>query len=205
MQTNQDSTFVVHQAWTDARLEGDSHTYTVRLIVQEFIKEKPQDISYIDTTYTIDPDFPFYEELLSGRDGRTIIPHHTVNGDGSSNRSTFNLRLKIVVNPDGLIGMWLDVRFLRRLVSHFGAVTSFSTFDMYDKKFGTGCDDPEGPKSMGHVIHGQAIDMYFKRSKSRPDKDTLGHPPGDFIYNSAEGDDDFVVLFGDTDYVVAIP
>lgn len=192
-------------AWTNARPDGDTHKYAVRLIIQEFIKESSRDIHYIDTAYTVEPHPPPLRDWIPYLNSESNSSQ-IANGERPEDRAiySFGFEVKIIVDPDGLCGMWRDLYLPARVGTPFSE-ESFVTFDMYTKKFDTSCPPPGVPQGVAVTVHGQAIDMHFKRQRERPDSYSVEHPDGNFLYSSADGDDDFVVLFGHKGYAVAIP
>lgn len=72
---------------------------------------------------------------------------------------------------------------------------------MYTRKFDTGCRQPDLPGGNAGTVHGQAVDMFQAGLRDRVSSLTDQEDMGEAI----EGDDDFVVFFGDLRYVLAVP
>jgi hypothetical protein len=195
------TTFVVHHAVTDPDVDEYTLTYTIRLIVQEFFKEQQRCIYCVDTIYKVD-SIDRLEYYGYGSDISTnIFVHRDLMDTLHAPPSDVRFDIRFVVNADGLCGIWRRMQKpLSGEIKLRQTNISFVTFDMYSKQFDTVCRQPDLPRGLSRTVHGQAVDMFQERL--RVAADARFHEED--LSRTIHGDDDFVVVFGNSEYAVAV-
>jgi hypothetical protein len=165
-QIDKETSFVFSQAWKGP--DSGDNSYTIRLIVEEFTKEQSKGIYHVDIIHTAPAD-PHRPQTTSFDPGP----------------------LSIVVDEDGRCSIGCRPRHDQGYPGP--DITALALFDMYDKNFDTRHPYlPDLPGGSMRSLREQITDMGLASLKiqGRNDIDEVGP-----IY-TVEGDDRFIVLFG---------
>lgn len=168
--------------------------------MQEFIGEQLRDTYHLKTTYKVNTmnRGPFWPQSAPSYTRRLGTGPYNI---GNWVESCI-FEMKIVVDADGQCGFWRRLKRQHHAgdETYYGTTISFVTFDMYTKKFDVGGCQPDFPEGNACAVHGHAVDMF--QSSMRDEVSNLAKPYS--IGEIVEGDDDFVVFFGDSRYVLAM-
>jgi hypothetical protein len=190
---------VVHHAVTDPDVHAYTLTYTIRLIVQEFVKERQRCIYCVDSIYNVESIECL--EYYGSDIGTNVFFHTDLMDTHHVPPSDVRFDIRFVVNADGLCGIWRRMQKpLSGEIKLRRTNISFVTFDMYSKQFNAVCRQPDLPRGLSRTIHGQAVDMFQERL--RVAADARFHEED--LSRTTHGDDDFVVVFGNSEYAVAV-
>lgn len=103
---------------------------------------------------------------------------------------------RVVVDRDGLCGIW-HTAWISGQAEHIGI-----RFDMFRKEFDTRPLKFNYPQCLARTIHGQACDISAEEvgiwADSKLSESSLAP-------DAIEGDDDYVVIFGHSHYLVLVP
>ena len=196
LKTNQDTTFIVYQAYTGPESSNAIDVYTMRLIIQELAGERQKTIRHVDNVFKTND---LMETDIAARRSAILNPPDTLNLLGADafgfSFGPFHIDIRIVVDADGLCGIWRTARHLS------GTMVSGIRYDMFRNEFDTLPLNYNQPECVTRTIHGQAYDISMGGVELWADQELAKG----YLGRTMEGDDDCVVGFGKRDYLVLIP
>jgi hypothetical protein len=169
--------------------------YTIRLIIQEFVGGRQKTILHVDNVCRTND--PVYGGIAARRtairrmSGSMNVPGTDMYGVSSG---PFLVDIRIVVDTDGLCGIWRTARHSK------GTQLYGIRFDMFRNEFDILPRECNYPECSARTIHGLAYDISNSGVELWTDMEL-----SEAYRRTVEGDDDFVVLFGTKDYIVLIP